>query len=440
MTAGGGATSANGGTTARPARVARRLRVVVHDFSGHPFQVELSRELARRGHVVLHLHFAGFQTPKAALLREPGDPPTIEVEAITLDQPFAKYRLVRRLFQERAIGAMLARRIAEFRPDVVISANAPLDVQAGALKGARSQGSAFIFWLQDIYSEAIARQLNRKMPLLGRVIVRRFARLERRLLQRSDRVVVISNDFRPFLDRLKVDPNRVTTVENWAPLGEIEPRPKDNPWSREHDLHARPVILYSGTLGLKHNPALLLELSKRLRAERPEARLVVISEGLGADWLRERATDIPTLVQLPFQPFGRLADVLGAADVVVAILEPEAGAFSVPSKVLTYLAAGRAIVGAIPLANLAARLIEDNGAGIVVSSLDEAAFTSACVGLLDHHDERLAMGRRGRAYAEAAFDIRRIGDRFETLLMTSISADHGVDRRQVDPLEQGVTT
>ena len=37
-----------------------------------------------------------------------------------------------------------------------------------------------------------------------------------------------------------------------------------------------------------------------------------------------------------FQPFEALPDVLGSADVLVAILEADAGVFSVPSKVLSY--------------------------------------------------------------------------------------------------------
>lgn len=392
------------------------VRVVVHDYSGHPFQVQLSRELARRGHDVLHLHFAGFQTPKGALVRRPDDPPSFAVEAIALDQPFAKYHFVRRLFQERQLGRILAERISAFDPDVVVSVNAPLDVQAKVYDATRSAGAAFVFWLQDVYSEAIARHLRRKLPGLGHLVALRFIALERRLLRKADRVVVITDDFRPILERWDVRPERVVTVQNWAPLDDIGPRPKDNPWARENGLHDRPVILYSGTLGLKHNPALLLELAKLLEVEQPGARLVVVSEGLGADWLRERGGDLATLVQLPFQPFDRLADVIGTADIVIAILEPDAGVFSVPSKVLTYLAAGRPVIGAIPAENLAARLIVGNGAGLVVSPLDPSALAAACIDLLAREDDRREMGRRARAYAESAFDIGPIADRFEAAL------------------------
>ena len=72
------------------------MRILISDYSGHPFQVELSRELARRGHTVRHLHFAGFQTPKGKLLVQPEDPPSLEIEGITLGQPFAKSAFVKR--------------------------------------------------------------------------------------------------------------------------------------------------------------------------------------------------------------------------------------------------------------------------------------------------------------------------------------------------------
>ena len=49
------------------------MRVLVHDFSGHPFQVELSRELARRGHEVTHSYCPAWVSGKGSPLEaEPG--------------------------------------------------------------------------------------------------------------------------------------------------------------------------------------------------------------------------------------------------------------------------------------------------------------------------------------------------------------------------------
>jgi len=38
------------------------MRVLIHDFSGHPFQAQLSRNLASRGHDVLHQYSSQYVT------------------------------------------------------------------------------------------------------------------------------------------------------------------------------------------------------------------------------------------------------------------------------------------------------------------------------------------------------------------------------------------
>ena len=119
---------------------------------------------------------------------------------------------------------------------------------------------------------------------------------------------------------------------------------------------------------------------------------------------------------LPYQPYERLPEVLASADVLVAVLEPEAGAFSVPSKVLTYLCAGRPLLGALPADNLAARVIARSGGGIVVPPRDPRALVAAAEELLADSGWRAELGRAARSYAETAFDLGRIADRFELVL------------------------
>ena len=45
------------------------MRILVHDYAGHPFQVQLSRELARRGHEVRHAYASALQTPRGELVK-----------------------------------------------------------------------------------------------------------------------------------------------------------------------------------------------------------------------------------------------------------------------------------------------------------------------------------------------------------------------------------
>jgi colanic acid biosynthesis glycosyl transferase WcaI len=265
-----------------------------------------------------------------------------------------------------------------------------------------------------VISAAARRVLGRRSRLVGVAAETAVGILERRLLRGSDAVVVISEDFVPLLHRWGVDEKRVTVIENWAPLDELPVLPRENAWSREQGLDGRFVFLYSGTLGFKHDPSLLLELARW--AGRNEAVVVVVSAGLGLDWLARHGAGEPSLRLLPYQPYERLPEVLASADVLVALLERDAGIFSVPSKVLTYLCAGRPLLVSVSGDNLAARVVERAATGVVVPPNDPEALVAAAAALSAEPARRDELGRRARAYAEAAFDLETIADRFEQVL------------------------
>ena len=388
------------------------MRILIHDYSGHPFQVQLSRTLAARGHAVRHVYCASFQTPRGNLKRQPNDPEGFEIRAVALDRPFLKDAFFRRRRQEIAIGQLVAGQISDFGPDVVISSNAPLDAQAVILKEAQRQNARFVFWLQDIYSEAIRRILSKKIPGAGTLVGLVYQNLEYRLLRQSDHVVPIAEDFVPLLKRRGVDANQITVVENWAPLTEIVPQPRDNDWARQHMPQAGLRVVYSGTLGYKHNSGLLLELAKHL-----EGHVFVFSEGRAAESLRQKAADqgVGNLHVRGWVPFEELPAMLSAADLFVVLIEADAGVFSVPSKVLSYACIGRPILGFIPAGNLARKILLREGSGIAADPDAFSDILPSLTSLLTDADRRAEMGRNGRAYAERAFDIEVIADRFEKI-------------------------
>jgi hypothetical protein len=74
-----------------------------------------------------------------------------------------------------------------------------------------------------------------------------------------------------------------------------------------------------------------------------------------------------TLTLLPFQPFECLPDFLASTDVLLVLLEADAGRFSVPSKILSYLCETRPVLGAVPSGNAATRTLTQRTAGVVVA-------------------------------------------------------------------------
>ena len=393
----------------------RALRVVVHDYVGHPFQVQLSRELARRGMEVLHLHCASFRTGKGAI-EDAGDE-GLGIEGVALNREFARYSPGTRFRQEREYGSKASARIREFLPDVVLSANTPLFAQKRLLAETKRLGSRFVFWQQDILGIGIRKVLQQRYGRLGAAIGNRFIALERSLLLASDAIAVISDGFLPTLERLEIPTDKIYVIENWAPIDELPLRPRGNEWARKHDLVGKRVVLYSGTLGLKHDPGAIVQLARHF-SNQGDVEVVVVSEGRGADWLRRQREEerLSNLRLLPFQPYAELPDVLASGDVLLTLLEADAGAFSVPSKVLSYLCAGRALLAAVPSDNLAAEVIRRSGGGVLVEPGDEGDLVAQATRLLADAGPREELARRARRYAEEKFDVAGIGDKFEAIL------------------------
>ena len=96
----------------------------------------------------------------------------------------------------------------------------------------------------------------------------------------------------------------------------------------------------------------------------------------------------------------------------MALLEPEASRFSVPSKVLTYLCSNRAIVGVLPSDNSVGEIISRHGAGIVVDPADRRHVAGVVARLLNEEQLCRDMARAGRVYAERTFSPERAADQF----------------------------
>jgi glycosyltransferase involved in cell wall biosynthesis len=323
--------------------------------------------------------------------------------------------------QEVSYGNRVSRQLTYIRPDMVLLSNTPLLALLVIVRACSRRGIPTLFWQQDITSAAIGIAARERLGVAGWPIALAADYAERYAARSARAIVPICDEFLSTLERWGVR-DRAAVIPNWAPVSEIPVRPRENNWAKQYDLAGRPVAMYTGTLGIKHDPSLLVGLARAMRIHMPEGRVVVVSEGRGRDWLaRTRDRELlDNLILLDYQSNEWFPDVIASADVLVAILEPTAARYSVPSKVLSYLCSGHPVVAVIPDDNAAAAVIRESGGGIVIDPARSAEFTRVVLGLLSDRAARSQMGRDGRRYAEEAFNIEAVGDMFEGLL-TAIS-------------------
>ena len=395
------------------------MRILVHDYSGHPFQVQLSRELSRRGHDVTHSYCAAYVSGKGHLQAEPDE--TIAFDPIGVGVVIQKMRFRYRLFQELGLGRELVRQVRRVRPDVVMMSNVPIPTLMVFALAMVTMRVPWVLWHQDVQAVAIRSFADGKISRMFRFLAAGIEAGERWCSRRAAAVVVIADSFVAVHEDWGTA-DKVSVIPNWAPLDEIVPVERKNDWAVEHGLEDTATLLYSGTLGLKHNPALLVGLAREVIDSGRDVRLVVVNEGPAEEILRAEAArlDVP-LTLLPFQPYERLPEVLGSGDVLVVLLEQEAGAFSVPSKTLSYLCAGRPILGLMPEANLASRLVRDVGGAVLPPREESLASAAAWVGsVLDDRELRDELGLAARQLAEHEFALATSADRFERILLDCV--------------------
>jgi len=118
----------------------------------------------------------------------------------------------------------------------------------------------------------------------------------------------------------------------------------------------------------------------------------------------------------PIQPQQSLADMHGAADTLLLTLRDGESDSSVPSKFVSYLAAGRPVICSAGRKSSVANIVRTAQAGIVTAPQDPEAIADAILQLRDDSPRAEQMGRNARAHLEAHFTLDRAFGQFTELL------------------------
>ena len=135
------------------------IKIIVHDYAGHPFQFSLSKELAKK-FKVYHLYFANDQGPKPDFNKEKNG--NLNILGVGKHISYNKSNFFQRFFKDIQYGKELRKEINIIKPNIVISANCPTFSQQSILLAAKENNSKFIMWIQDFYSIAVHQTLKKK--------------------------------------------------------------------------------------------------------------------------------------------------------------------------------------------------------------------------------------------------------------------------------------
>lgn len=306
------------------------------------------------------------------------------------------------------------------RGDVLFLRTPPLQLGFPAFWARALRGARVLVNVQDIHPD-----LAIESGLLRNPAGIRFAKaLERWVYGLADRIVVISDGFARNLRAKGVPEAKLDVLPNWVDTGFLRPGPKDNAVSRRHGLQDRFVVMYSGTISISSDRALgrMLEAAASFAGE-PDVVFVVVGEGLRKEAVREKAAalGLANVLFLPFVPYPELPDLLASSDVLLVPLDKDKSDLSVPSKLYTFLAAGRPVLGLAAPGSEVAELLRSNRCGLAAPPDDPAAIASAVRELARSPERRRELGANARRYVEAGFAKDKVLGAFDALLRSMVS-------------------
>ena len=259
---------------------------------------------------------------------------------------------------------------------------------------ARLSGAKAWLHIQDFEVDVASQMKLLKHPLLLRALLA----AESFLLRCFDNVSSISL---PMLNRLRqkgVAENKIRFFPNWVDISHIYPLSSPSDYRKELGINFQTkVVLFSGTMSGKQGLMVIPEAARRL-SHRKDVIFILCGDGVIKPQLESASVGLENIRFIPLQPFEKLGQLLGLADIHLLPQSPEAADLVMPSKLSGILASGRPVIATCQPSTEISKVVSQ--CGLVVAPEDSYALANAIERLLDDHKARLLLGIQARQYAE----------------------------------------
>lgn len=273
-----------------------------------------------------------------------------------------------------------------------------------------------VYWVQDIWPESLFNTIQIK-PRLLRGPIRGLCAF---LYRQADIVLVQSEAFRPALELMGVDREKIGFFPNSAPDDFV-------PMSRAGvDLCIAALVptaslqlMFAGNIGESQNLDVIIDAASRLRSYggiqwtlvgsgRDLDRLIKVVAQAGLEDIINFAGRHP-MSTMP--AFYALADAM-----IISLKDTEIFRMTVPYKLQTYMSAGKPVIGSV--SGETKRIIDASGAGFCAEAEDVDGLCNTVLKFAALRDtQRAAMSQNARAYFAEHYSASRVFDGLERQLL-----------------------
>jgi colanic acid biosynthesis glycosyl transferase WcaI len=269
------------------------------------------------------------------------------------------------------------------------------------------------FWVLDLWPESLsATGAVRSKTILGLV-----GKMTANIYAQCQRILVQSNGFFPFIERLKVPHKKIVYFPSWAEAIFV-PTPK-KPVDEFKNLPQGFRILFAGNIGEAQDFPTILSAAEIVKKENPAVQWVVAGDGRKMSWLKAEVDRRKLNENFHFvgtHPLEKMPSLFADADALIVSLKDDPILnVTIPGKIQSYMACGRPIIAS--LNGTGASVIREANAGFVSKAESPSDLANSVVEMSQMSQSGLeSMGQAGRQYYLSNFERSHIVTKLERIL------------------------
>lgn len=295
----------------------------------------------------------------------------------------------------------------------------PITVGIPAVFLKKIKKAKLFFWVQDLWPESLIATGTTKSS----VVIKLVDKLARWIYKHCDKILVQCVGFKASIEQKNVSSNKIIYFPNWAETI-YQPYKSQVVNHNMLDFPRGFVVLFAGNLGAAQSLDTIVSAAKILQNYQ-DIHFVFLGDGRQKANLEEqiKVNSLKNIHVLGQQPVDTMPYYFSLAQVMLVTLKKDpAFAITIPSKIQSYLACAKPIIGALD--GYGADIIKDANVGLCGSAEDATTLAENVLKTYKMNPDELAyLGKNGFQYSKNNFNREKLINKLSYLMAQEAKED-----------------
>lgn len=294
---------------------------------------------------------------------------------------------------------------------IFVFAPSPITIAIPAIIIKKIKNILLCLWVQDLWPESVSASGKLKSNIIPRLL----NPLVKFIYKNSNKILVPSNGYKLSIKKKGISESKISFLPNWAE--KIYKVIKNSEKKLDFIPNNSFKIMFAGNIGFAQDFPSILNAAKILKNE--NIHWLILGNGSKVQWVKKRIQNYELMDcfhMLGTYPVNEMPQFFSLADAMLfSLIDEDIFSLTIPSKVQSYLACGKPILGMIN--GEGSDLINNSNAGLTCPAGDSRGLSENILKMSNmSSDEINKIGNNSYNYYKKHFDRKMLINKVENIL------------------------